>query len=275
RARHARPRGARLAGGRHGTAPMGRPDTLDLCDPPVQRRPRRAHPGARRCRARSARPLRVRELSGRRVGRRLQQVRARDRGRPGPLPGWRETCLALGSVSPTTREEAVKTKVKRCAPVVAGVMAMAMAVSVAAAQRTFVSTNGDDLNPCSLAAPCRSFAKAMTQSAPGGEIVVQDSGGYGAVTVDRDVAINAPPGVYAGISVFPGQNGVDVVAPAANVVLRGLTINGQGGNIGLRVQSGNVHVENVVISGIGTGIQIEDGTLVRIAGTVVRNTSEA
>src|SRR5262249_37626137 len=110
---------------------------------------------------------------------------------------------------------------------------------------------------------------------PGGEIVVQDSGGYGAVTVDRDVAINAPPGVYAGISVFPGQNGVDVVAPAANVVLRGLTINGQGGNIGLRVQSGHVHVDNVVISGIGTGIQIDDGTLVRIAGTVVRNTSEA
>jgi hypothetical protein len=153
--------------------------------------------------------------------------------------------------------------------------AMTMAVSVAAAQRTFVSTNGDDLNPCSLAAPCRSFARAMTQTAPGGEIVVQDSGGYGAVTVDKDVAINAPPGVYAGISVFPGQDGVDVVAPAANVVLRGLTINGQGGNIGLRVQSGNVHIENVVVSGIGTGIQIDGGTLVRIAGTVVRNTTEA
>jgi hypothetical protein len=159
--------------------------------------------------------------------------------------------------------------------VVAGFAAMAMAVSVAAAQRTFVSTNGDDLNACSLAAPCRSFAKAMTQTATGGEIVVQDSGGYGAVTVDKDVAINAPPGVYAGISVFAGQVGVDVVSPAANVVLRGLTINGQGGNIGLRVQSGNVHVENVVVAGIGTGIQLEGGTLVRIAGTVVRNTTEA
>src|SRR5262245_46616782 len=117
---------------------------------------------------------------------------------------------------------------------------MTVSVTAAAAQRTFVSTNGDDLNGCSLAAPCRSFARAITQTDPAGEIVVQDSGGYGAVIVDRDVAINAPPGVYAGISVFAGEDGIDVVAPAANVVLRGITVNGQGGNIGIRLQSGRV-----------------------------------
>ena len=56
-----------------------------------------------------------------------------------------------------------------------------------------------------------------------------DSGGYGRVTIDKSVAIIAPAGAYAGISVFAGTNGVDVDGAGIVVALRGLTINGQGG----------------------------------------------
>jgi hypothetical protein len=67
----------------------------------------------------------------------------------------------------------------------------------------------------------------MTVTAANGEIVVLDSGGYGRVTIDKSVSIVAPPGIYAGISVFAGQDGVTIFTPGITVVLRGLTINGR------------------------------------------------
>ncbi len=140
------------------------------------------------------------------------------------------------------------------------------------AQRTFVSTSGNDANACSIAAPCRGFAKAITVTDPGGELVVLDSGGYGFVTVNKNVTIVSPAGVYAGISVFAAQDGITVTAPATRVVLRGLTINGQGGNNGIRVQAGEVHVEGAEISNLAqAGILVEGGSSVRISGTVSRS----
>ena len=88
----------------------------------------------------------------------------------------------------------------------------------------------------------------------------------------RTSTILAPAGVYAGISVFAATDGVTVASPATKVVLRGLTINGQGGNHGIRIQTGEVHVESSVISNMGqAGIRIEGGTSVRISGTVSRS----
>ncbi len=83
-------------------------------------------------------------------------------------------------------------------------LVLVVAASANAAQRTFVSTAGFDTNDCSLTAPCRGFAKALTVTDVGGEIVVLDSGGYGAVAIGQPVSIIAPSGVYAGISVFAG-----------------------------------------------------------------------
>jgi len=144
-----------------------------------------------------------------------------------------------------------------------------------AAQRTFVSTAGNDANACSLVAPCRGFAKAITVTGVGGEVVVLDSGGYGSVTVNKDVTIVSPAGVYAGISVLAGTDGVTVAAPATKVVLRGLTINGQGGDNGIRVQTGEVHLESTVISNMTqTGILIEGGSTVRISGIVSRSNGD-
>src|SRR5436853_5663 len=78
-------------------------------------------------------------------------------------------------------------------------------LAIGSAQRTFVSAaTGNDANPCNRAAPCRNFAAAIAQTASGGEVVVLDSGGYGTVTISQAVSLVAPPGVYAGISVFSG-----------------------------------------------------------------------
>lgn len=72
----------------------------------------------------------------------------------------------------------------------------------APAQRTFVRSDGADANTCSIAQPCRSFAAALGKTAAEGEIIVLDSAGYGAVIINQSVAIIAPSGIYAGISVF-------------------------------------------------------------------------
>ena len=102
----------------------------------------------------------------------------------------------------------------------------------AGAQRAFVASNGNDAGPCSITAPCRGFTEAVSKTNAGGEVVVLDSAGYGAVTINKSISIIAPPGVYAGVSVLSG-NGITVNAPGATVALRGLSINGQGGSTAL------------------------------------------
>src|SRR5579862_3275156 len=97
----------------------------------------------------------------------------------------------------------------------------------AQATRTWVSGVGDDANPCSRTAPCKTFAGAISKTAPGGEIDVLDPGGFGAVTITKSISIEAD-GVIAGVLVS-GTNGINVAAGAADtVVLRGLTIDGLG-----------------------------------------------
>jgi len=118
-----------------------------------------------------------------------------------------------------------------------------------AQQRTFVSGLGNDLNPCTRAQPCRNFAQAISITNTGGEVVVLDSAGYGPVTIANSVSLIAPPGVYAGISVFSGD-GIDVVG-SATIILRGLTINNQGstGSGIAFTGGGTLHIEDCVVSG--------------------------
>jgi Right handed beta helix region len=129
--------------------------------------------------------------------------------------------------------------------------ALALTVSGALAQqRAFVSAQlGSDANACGPTTPCRTFLKAMSVAASGGEIIVLDSGGYGPFTISKAISINAPPGVYAGITAFSGD-GVDVAAGGSDVVaLRGLTINGLGGVNGVNFTTGAaLHIENCAVS---------------------------
>jgi hypothetical protein len=148
-----------------------------------------------------------------------------------------------------------------------------------AVQRTHVSAAiGNDINTaanCTPVAPCRTFQAAMTVTDVNGEVVVLDSGGYGAVTITQSVALIAPKGVHAGIAVFPSdQLGVFSDTPDINVVLRGLTINGQGGTGGIRFLFGNkLTVDNCVISNFtsGAGIFVSGAAIARVTNTTIRD----
>jgi hypothetical protein len=126
--------------------------------------------------------------------------------------------------------------------------------AAAAAQRTFVRSDGSDTNPCSLAFPCRSFDTAIAQTLTDGEVIVLDSAGYGFATITQPVSIIAPPGIYAGVSVFAANPvGITVNAGAGKVTLRGLTINNISGTTGISYQSGTVlYIDNVVVTNFPT-----------------------
>ena len=94
----------------------------------------------------------------------------------------------------------------------------------AQATRTWVSGVGDDVNPCSRTAPCKTFAGAISKTAAGGEINCLDPAGYGAVTITKALTINC---IYTEGGVLAAGNGIVVNAAASDVVvLRGLDIFG-------------------------------------------------
>jgi hypothetical protein len=147
---------------------------------------------------------------------------------------------------------------------------------VAQATRTWVSGVGDDANPCSRTAPCKTFAGAISKTAAGGEINVLDPGGFGALTITKAITIDAT-GVEAGVLVS-GTNGIVVAAGATdNVMLRGLDFVGLGTGIkGIAFLSGlMLTVENCRISGFNLrGISIESSTpnaKAFISNTLVRD----
>src|SRR5438309_6023399 len=95
----------------------------------------------------------------------------------------------------------------------------------AQATRTWVSGVGDDANPCSRTAPCKTFAGAISKTAASGEINCLDPGGFGAVTITKALSIRCV-GVEAGVLVS-GTNGIVVQAGTTdNVMLEGLDIEG-------------------------------------------------
>jgi hypothetical protein len=160
--------------------------------------------------------------------------------------------MVLEHLRNPVREEAVM-KITRFA--VGSFLFVALLASASMAQqRTFVSGLGNDMNPCTRIAPCRTIAQALMGTSAGGEVIVLDSAGYGPAAVSQAVSIIAPPGVYAGISVFSGD-GIDVNAGASDtIILRGLTLNNQGSTgSGMVFNTGaTLHVENCVVSGFTT-----------------------
>ena len=133
----------------------------------------------------------------------------------------------------------------------------------AQATRTWVSGVGDDVNPCSRTAPCKTFAGAISKTAAGGEIDVLDPGGFGGVTITKSISIEGG-GVLAGVLV-QGTNAIIVNAGVNDVVvLRGLTIEGVGtGLAGIKfLGGGTLHVENCTINNfVQTGLVFEPGNV--------------
>jgi hypothetical protein len=132
----------------------------------------------------------------------------------------------------------------------------------AQATRTWVSGVGDDANPCSRTAPCKTFAGAISKTAAAGEINVLDPGGFGAVTITKSITISSESS-EAGVLVS-GTNGIVISAgPADTVILKGLDIEGLGTGLnGITVLAGKqVYVINCRIHHfINNGINMASST---------------
>jgi hypothetical protein len=131
-------------------------------------------------------------------------------------------------------------------------LALAFAVTAEAqAPRTWVSGVGDDVNPCSRTAPCKTFAGAISKTAPAGEISVLDPGGFGTVTITKSITINGE-GTLAGIA-SSGTTGIIINAlPTDEIIIKNISIHGnETGLEGIRyIAGGQVTLQNVTISGI-------------------------
>jgi len=141
-------------------------------------------------------------------------------------------------------------KLKTLACALGAALALALQVGAANAQatRTWVSGVGDDANPCSRTAPCKTFAGAISKTATDGEINCLDPGGYGAVTITKAITINCENTL--GSVLVSGTNGIVVNTPAGSVVtLKGLEIEGL--NTGLNgvqyIGAGILHVHKMQI----------------------------
>ncbi len=153
---------------------------------------------------------------------------------------------------------------------------LSAAFSASAVQRTFVSISGSDANTvtnCGNATPCRGFTAALTVTDSGGEIIVQSSGGYGPVTIDKSVSIIAREGIYAGISVFSG-NGITIATAGVKVVLRGLSVNRLGGSgSGISMTAGDsLVVQHCVISNFSSsnGLYVSGAVTVRLLDSLLQ-----
>ena len=176
---------------------------------------------------------------------------------------------------------------------VLAVMAFSLlTISSAQAQsRTWVSGVGDDMNPCSRTAPCKTFSGAISKTAVHGEINCLDPGAYGSVTITKSIQIDCHE-EFAGIT-HPSTNGISIAFDSftdtrKSVRLRNLNLSGvdtglRGISItgGAAVTGSEVFVEDCRIDGSfgspGNGIRDarSGGGLLSVSNTIIRNMSGA
>jgi hypothetical protein len=151
----------------------------------------------------------------------------------------------------------------------AGTFALA-SPAMAQATRTWVSGVGDDANPCSRTAPCKTFAGAISKTATTGEISCLDPGGFGAVTITKSISIVCD--YTEGGVLNAGTTGILVNVPSTStVVLSGLDIDGAGTGInGIRmIQAGTLHIRNSKIrNGTTFGVSLQTTGATNNFGTV-------
>jgi Right handed beta helix region len=140
-----------------------------------------------------------------------------------------------------------------------GLVLLVASVAAAQASRTWISGVGDDANPCSRTAPCKTFAGAISKTMAGGYIDVLDPGGFGAVTITKSITLDGGGGVVAGLLVS-GTNGITINGAGINVTLRNLDLEGfESGLVGIRiVDAATVRVEKCnIVDFVNAGINFD------------------
>lgn len=169
----------------------------------------------------------------------------------------------------------MKTLTRLLPLTVAGLLLLASSAH-AQSYQTWVSGVGDDANPCTRTAPCKTFAGAISRTTAGGEISVLDPGGFGAVTITKAITINGV-GNHASI-LASGTSAIIINAGTTDtVVLRNLSMNGGttvSGVDGVRLlQAGRLVVEDCEIAGFDdAGIEVATSTATKVvvSGTTIR-----
>src|SRR5215831_10640886 len=145
------------------------------------------------------------------------------------MPGWPSAPSLLSRTisfhSTVVMRHTLRTRAEsfmhtiRMAVACAVVLVLSTFVSVAHAQatRTWISGVGDDANPCSRTAPCKTIAGAISKTAVAGEIDALDPGGFGAITITKSITLDGSA-TLAGILVS-GTNGITVQAGSSDVVI--------------------------------------------------------
>ena len=152
----------------------------------------------------------------------------------------------------------------------------------AQATRTWVSGTGDDVNPCSRTAPCKTFAGAISKTAEGGEIDALDPAGYGTLTITKAITVDGGTGSGWASVLASGTNGInvniatsgithinDAVVILRNISFQGVSqdptvaagINGVSFVRGARLYVENCQFENFSTSGINVNLTTLTGSL--------------
>jgi hypothetical protein len=153
--------------------------------------------------------------------------------------------------------------------------------ALAAGDRTFVASYGADTNAsrdCAPATPCRTLNAALAVTNAGGEVVALDSASYGPapIRIARSVSITAAQGVHAAVTVPGGADGIEIAGSGVSVALKGLTIDGAGGNDGLRMTQGaSLLIESCTVIGNAgaatSGVYVNGPISVRIVNSTIRD----
>ena len=155
-------------------------------------------------------------------------------GRPNsPTPVIRFTSKIHGTDNSNTLLPYMKSRLYLQLSILFSALFFAAASLQAQATRTWVSGVGDDANPCSRTAPCKTFAGAISKTAEGGEIDALDPGGFGVVTITKAIVLDGGTGSgWASILSAGSSAGINVNVVSGNhvndavVILRNITING-------------------------------------------------
>jgi hypothetical protein len=169
---------------------------------------------------------------------------------------------------------------KTMAIVAAAALAMLfLSVGAANAQatRTWISGVGDDANPCSRTAPCKTFAGAISKTAMGGEIDCLDPGGFGAVTITKSMTLDCEPQSNGSI-LTSGTAGVVINtasesgSPVVNLIgleFQGIYRSGSPGTAGVNIVSAaKVSIIDCKFLGFGTGAGAYGGVLVATSAPI-------
>lgn len=151
----------------------------------------------------------------------------------------------------------------------------AMALTTAAFSQTWVSNAGSDSNLCTMAAPCKTFQRAVNVTPAWGQVGVLNAGDYGSVTITQAIRIDG--GGFAA-NVTTSGNSITVNTPAGSVVqLHNLSVHGNGATNGIyspTTSSGSLDIDNVQVTGFGGNcININSGGDVVIKNSTVENCS--